>query len=342
MGQLPEHRSVVRGTAPRAINLPFESELPSFAGATAWLNSQSLTPASLRGKVVLVQFWTYTCINWLRTLPYVRAWAEKYRDQGLMVIGVHTPEFSFEHQIDNIRRAAREMRIDWPIAVDNDYAVWRDFDNHYWPALYFADARGRIRHHRFGEGEYERSEMAIQQLLAEAGVAGIGDELISIDPRGVEAGADWGSLRSPETYVGFGRTENFESSGGATEGEPHVYDVPAGLRLNHWALGGNWTVEEEGALVNEPNGRIAHRFHARDLHLVMGAAAPGTSVRFRVTIDGQSPGAAHGVDIDDQGGGTVSEQRMYQLIRQPKPVADRLFEIEFLSAGIRAYVFTFG
>jgi thiol-disulfide isomerase/thioredoxin len=301
-----------------------------------------LTASGLRGKVVLVDVWTYTCINWLRTLPYVRAWAEKYKNQGLVVIGVHAPEFAFEKNIDNVRRAAKEMKVNYPIAIDNDFAIWRALKNEYWPALYFVDARGKIRHHQFGEGEYEQSERIIQQLLAEAGTGGIGHELVSVDARGAEAAADWGSLKSPENYVGYERTENFASPGGAVLDKRRVYAVPARLRLNQWALSGDWTVQKQATVLNKVNGRIAYRFHARDLHLVMGPAAPGTSVRFRVLIDGQSPGAAHGIDVDDQGNGKVTEQRLYQLIRQPKPIADRLFEIEFLDSGVEAFAFTFG
>jgi thiol-disulfide isomerase/thioredoxin len=322
--------------------LPIEGELPSLGSATEWLNSQPLTAAGLRGKVVLISFWTYTCINWLRQLPYVRAWAEKYKDQGLVVIGVHTPEFAFERDVENVRWAAKDMRVDYPIAIDNDYSIWRAFNNSYWPALYFVDAQGNIRHHQFGEGEYEQSEMILQQLLEEAGNGGIGHELVSVDARGAEAAADWSSLKSPENYLGYERTENFASPGGAVLDEPRVYEAPARLRLNHWALSGDWTIEQQATVLNEANGRIAYHFHARDLHLVMGPAARGTSVRFRVFIDGQPPGAAHGIDVDDQGNGTVSEQRLYQLIRQPKPIADRLLEIEFLDSGVEARAFTFG
>ena len=322
--------------------LPIEGELPSLGGAAGWLNSQPLTAAGLRGQVVLIDFWTYTCINWLRQLPYVRAWAEKYKDQGLVVIGVHAPEFAFERNVDNVRRAAKDMRVDYPIAIDNDYAIWSAFNNRYWPALYFVDAQGHIRHHHFGEGEYEQSEMVIQQLLAEAGIDGSGHDLVSVDARGAEAPADWGSLRSPENYVGYERTANFASPGGAVLDERRVYDVPARLRLNHWALLGDWTVKRQATVLNEANGRIAYRFQARDLHLVMGPAARGPSVRFRVLIDGQPPGAAHGIDVDQQGNGTVAEQRLYQLIRQPKPIADRHFEIEFLDSGVEAFAFTFG
>ena len=321
-----------------------QSKLTSLARANEWLNSPPLTASALRGKVVVVQVWTYTCINWLRTLPYVRAWAEKYRDQGLVVIGVHAPEFSFEKNIDNVRRAAKEMKIDYPIAIDNDYAIWRAFKNQYWPALYFVDAQGRVRHHHFGEGAYQQSEMTIQALLAEAGGgAGATDrEPVSVDPQGIEAAADWSSLRSPENYVGYGRTQSFASPGGVVRDKPRLYRLPARLRLNDWALAGDWTMKKEAAALNTPNGRIAYRFHARDLHLVMGPAAPGTSVRFRVLIDGQPPGAAHGIDVDEQGNGTVTEQRLYQLIRQPQPIADRQLEIEFLDPGVEAYAFTFG
>jgi thiol-disulfide isomerase/thioredoxin len=329
-------------THPSVVRLPVEGSLPSLAGATQWLNSPPLTVAGLRGKVVLVDFWTYTCINWLRTLPYLRAWAEKYKDHGLVVIGVHTPEFDVEHDLDNLRRAAKDLRIDYPIAVDNDYGIWTAFDNHYWPALYFVDAQGQIRHHQFGEGDYEEAEMILQQLLAEAGIGGIGQDLVSVDPTGVEAAADWASLRSPENYLGYQRTENFASSNGDVLETPHVYEAPARLRLNHWALSGDWTVQAQAILLNQAEGRIAYRFHARDLHLVMGPAAPGTAVRFHVRIEGQPPGAAHGTDVDDQGNGTVTEPRLYQLVRQPGPVSERTFEITFLDPGVQAYAFTFG
>jgi len=323
-------------------SLPVEGELPSLGGATGWLNSQPLTKADLRGKVVLVDIWTYTCINWLRTLPHVRGWAEKYKEQGLVVIGVHAPEFRFEKDLDNVRRAAKDMKIGFPIAIDNDYAIWRAFDNHYWPALYVIDAQGRIRHHQFGEGEYERAERIIQQLLGEAGFKRIGDQLAAVDARGVEAEADWADLKSPENYLGHERTENFVSPGGAVLDKRRGYAAPARVKLNDWALSGDWTVKKDAIVLNKANGRIAYRFHARDLHLVMGPAARGASVRFRVLIDGQPPGAAHGIDVDDQGSGTVAEQRLYQLIRQPKPIADRQFEIEFLDPGVEAFAFTFG
>jgi len=324
------------------VQIPSKPQLSSLERATEWLNAPPLTPAALRGKVVLVDFWTYTCINWLRTLPYVRAWADKYRDQGLVVIGVHAPEFSFEKNVDNVRWAAKEMRVDYPIAVDSDHVIWRAFKNQYWPALYFIDAQGRARHHHFGEGAYEQSEMIIQRLLAEAGVGGVGDDLVSVDARGLEAAADWGSLKSPENYVGYQRAQNFASPGGAVLDKPRMYQLPARLRLNDWALSGDWTVRKESAALNKANGTIAYRFHARDLHLVMGPAVPGTSVRFRVRIEGQPPGAAHGVDVDERGDGTITEQRLYQLIRQPKPIADRQFEIEFLGSDVEIFAFTFG
>ena len=336
------HWPVPAGLHTASARLPVEGELPSFGGATGWLNSPPLTPAGLRGKVVLVDFWTYTCINWLRQLPYVRAWAGKYAHQQLVVIGVHTPEFPFEHNPDNVRRAVRDMRVDYPVAIDNDYAVWRAFDNYYWPALYFADAQGRIRHHHFGEGEYQQSEMIIQQLLAEAGSSSISHDLVSANARGVEAPADWATLRSPENYIGYARTQNFASPGGALPGKPHLYTAPAELRLNHWALSGDWTMEEQATTLNTADGQIAYRFHARDLHLVMGPAAPETSVRYRVLLDGQPPNTAHGTDLDNQGHGTVAEQRLYQLIRQPGPVTERTFEITFHDPGVQAYAFTFG
>ena len=322
--------------------LSIEGDLPSFAGATGWLNSQPLKPSDLHGKVVLVEFWTYTCINWLRTEPYVRAWAEKYKEKGLVVIGVHTPEFPFEKDVDNVRKAAKDMKIDYPIAIDSDYQIWGAFNNQYWPALYFIDAKGHIRHHQFGEGEYEQSETIIQKLLVEAGNVGLGRDLITVRGQGPEAAADWDNLKSGENYVGYDRSENFASPGGAVRDESRVYSVPTQLNLNQWALSGNWTVAKNGVLLNKANGKISYGFHARDLHLVMGPAARGTLVKFRVLIDGKPPGAAHGIDVDDQGYGSVSEQRLYQLIRQPAPIVDRLFEIEFLDPGIEALVFTFG
>jgi thiol-disulfide isomerase/thioredoxin len=329
--------------APRRLlgPLPVEGELPSLDGATGWLNSEPLTPAGLRGKVAVVNFWTYTCINWLRQLPYLRAWTGKYSGKELVVIGVHTPEFSFEHDPDNVRRAVQEMQITYPVATDSNYAVWQAFGNHYWPALYFADAQGKIRHHHFGEGEYGQSEMVIQQLLAEAGHGG-GTDLVSVEARGLEAAADWTSLRSPENYTGYERTENFALAGGPVPGKPHIYAVPARLELNQWDLSGDWTMGEEAATLNAGNGHIACRFHARDLNLVMGPAAPATPVQFRVLLDGQPPGESHGADVDRDGVGTLAQHRVHQLIRHPGPVADRTFEITFLNPGAQAYSFTFG
>ena len=319
-----------------------EAALPALGGATDWVNSEPLTADDVRGRVVLVQFCTYTCINWIRTLPYVRAWAETYEDQGLLVIGVHAPEFPFERDVDNVRRALKAMAVEFPIALDNDYAIWRAFDNHYWPALYFVDAEGRARGHHFGEGAYEDSELTIQQLLAEAGASDVDAALVSVEARDIEAAADWDTLESPETYLGSERAESFASPGGAIVAEPRAYVAPASLSLNQWALTGEWTVENGAAVLNAAGGAIQHRFHARDLHLVMGPAARGIAVRFRALVDGQPSGAAHGIDVDDQGYGTVADQRLYQLIRQPQPIVDRQFEIEFLDSGVEALAFTFG
>jgi len=341
MGMKP-HWPVPAGLHIASAELPVESRLPGFGGATGWLNSPPLTPAALQGKVVLAGFWTYTCINWLRQLPYLRAWADKYSGQGLAVIGVHTPEFSFEHDPGNVARAVTDMGIDYPVALDGDYAVWGAFANHYWPALYFADAQGRIRHHHFGEGEYQQSEMIIQRLLAGARSAGAGHDLLTPEARGIEAPADWASLRSPENYTGYERTENFASPGGLVPGRPHVYEAPAPLRLNHWALSGGWTAGDEAATADTPGGQIACRFRARDLHMVLSPGTPGTEPRFRVRLDGQPPGDDHGTDVDGQGHGAVTWPRPYQLIRQRGPVAERTFQITFTDPGVQAYAFTFG
>ncbi|MBV8474906.1 MAG: cytochrome c biogenesis protein DipZ [Hyphomicrobiales bacterium] len=322
--------------------LPVEGRLPSLSGAVEWLNSPPLTAEGLRGKVVLIDFWTYSCINCLREIPYVRAWADKYRDQGLVVIGVHAPEFAFERDVDNVRRAAKDLNVDYPIAIDNDYALWRGFDNQYWPALYFVDAQGRIRHHHFGEGDYDGSEKIIQQLLAEAGKGDVSHDLVTVDAHGAEAAADLDDVNSPETYVGYLRADNFASPGGEIADKPQTYAAPSSLQLNQWALAGDWTVAGDRAVLNAPNGRIAFRFHARDLHLVLGPGAEGKPVRFRVLIDGKAPAGDHGVDTDEQGDGVVTEQRLYQLVRQDKSVADREFEIEFLDPGAQAFAFTFG
>jgi thiol-disulfide isomerase/thioredoxin len=327
---------------PAGAPLPIERELPSLGGAVEWLNSPPLTADGLHGKVVVVEFWTYSCINWLRTMPYVRAWAEKYKAQGLVVIGVHSPEFEFEKNIANVHRAAKEMNVDFPIAVDSNHAIWRALGNEYWPALYFIDARGRIRHHHFGEGEYDQSERVIQELLSESGASAVGRDLVAVDGKGAEAAAEWDDLGSAENYVGYARTQNFASPGGSVADKPHVYAAPARLRLNEWALSGDWTLGRQVALLNQPNGRIVYRFHARDLHLVMGPATTGAAARFRVLVDGKPPGVDHGIDIDDQGVGTATEQRLYQLIRQHKPIKDRQFEIEFLDPGVGVFSFTFG
>jgi Thioredoxin like C-terminal domain len=327
---------MAHGTA----QLPVEGELPDLDGANAWLNSEPLTPDGLRGKVVLAEFCTFSCVNWLRTLPYVRAWDRKYRDHGLVVLGIHTPEFPFEHALDGIQHALDAMGVEYPIAVDNDYAVWRAFENNYWPALYFADKEGRIRHHRFGEEDYERSEAVIQQLLEEAGFDGFDRDLVSPVPEGVEVAADRETLGSPEAYVGYARAQNLASPGGFSFDQPHDYTAPPELGLNQWALSGNWTVGRQTTVLNQADGGIAFRFHARDVNLVMGADR--SPVRFRVQIDAEPPGAAHGGDIDESGDGTVTEARLYQLVRQPGNVSDRTIEITLLAAGAQAYVFTFG
>jgi hypothetical protein len=275
-------------------------------------------------------------------MPYLRAWAAKYKDQGLVIIGVHTPEFGFEKDLDNVRRQAKEQNVGYPIAVDSTYGIWRAFDNQYWPALYFIDAQGRVRHHVFGEGAYEQSERVIQQLLAEAGHRVPDGDLVTVDARGAEVDADWKNLGSPETYVGYGRGERFASPGREQYDRARVYSLPPQLRLNEWALSGDWTMKREASVSNKANGKITYRFHARDLHLVMGPASRSTPVRFRVRIDGQPPGASHGLDVDDQGHGALDGPRMYQLIRQPAPITDREFEIEFLDPGAEVFSFTFG
>jgi thiol-disulfide isomerase/thioredoxin len=338
IGSLAEDRTMHAMTA----RLPVEGKFPTLAGATEWLNSQALTPDALRGKVVLVDFWTYTCINWQRTQPYIRAWAERYKDQGLVVIGVHTPEFGFEKNVDNIRSALKMFGITYPVAVDSNYGVWEAFGNRYWPAEYVIDANGNIRYHHFGEGEYEQTEAVIRQLLRDAGYSDMGNDAVQVDARGSEVAADWDNLRSPESYLGRDKAQGFASPGGAFVGKSRTYAAPQSLRLNQWALSGDWTVTMGAVVLDKPNGRIVYRFHARDVHLVMGPSSRGSSVRFRVFLDGRPPGNAHGTEVDEQGNGTVTEQRLYQLIRQPQPLGDRTFEIEFLDPGVEAYVFTFG
>ncbi|MBN9070378.1 MAG: cytochrome c biogenesis protein DipZ [Rhizobiales bacterium] len=327
--------------ADAAAALGVEGAFPGFGGAVEWLNSAPLTAEQLKGKVVLVDFWTYSCINCLRAIPYVRAWAEKYADRGLVVVGVHTPEFAFEKDAGNVKKAVADLGILYPVAIDNDYAVWRAFGNQYWPAHYFIDAQGRIRHHHFGEGSYEESERVIQELLAEAGAKDTPAGFVSVSATGAEAASDQSGVRSPETYVGYGRAENFVSPGGAIHDAPATYEDGA-PRLNEWGLAGDWTVGKEHAALNAADGRIVYRFHARDLHLVLGPGPDGKPVRFRVTLDGRPPGADHGTDTDAGGEGTVTGQRLYQLVRQQQGGADRTFAIEFLDPGVQAYAFTFG
>jgi thiol-disulfide isomerase/thioredoxin len=309
--------------------------MPSLGGATGWLNCEPLDPAALRGRPVLVDFWTLTCINWLRTEPYVRAWSQAYRTDGLVVIGVHTPEFSFEHETDLVRQATQARGIDYPVALDNDYGVWRAFDNHYWPALYLIDADGLIRDHHFGEGRYEESERVIQRLL------GVERALVRVDGRGVEAEADWAHLRTPETYLGYERSEHFASPQGAAFDEHRAYELPERLRLNQWALAGGWTIGRECAVLDRAGGSIAYRFHARDAHLVLSGAARAP-IPFRVLIDGAAPGRSHGVDVDEEGTGLLGAGRLYQLVRQHDEVRERTLEITFREPGAEAYVFTFG
>ncbi|CAI8890017.1 cytochrome c biogenesis protein CcmG, thiol:disulfide interchange protein DsbE [Pseudomonas sp. IT-P100] len=322
--------------------LPIEGNLPPLDGAVQWLNSPPLTAQALKGKVVLVDFWTYSCINCLRTLPYVKAWAEKYRDQGLVVIGVHAPEFAFERNVGNVTKAMKDLGITYPVAIDNDYKIWRAFNNEYWPAHYFADAQGRIRYHHFGEGDYAESERVIQQLLREAGAAKVADGLINANAEGVQRAPDMNEVLSPETYVGYQRSEHFVPETSLVPDKSTTYNPPSQLALNDWSLGGQWTVGSERATSSAPASRIVYRFHARDLHLVLGPAADGKPVRFKVLIDGKAPGDAHGTDVAPDGSGSVTEQRLYQLVRQPDGVTDRTFSIEFLDPGVSAYAFTFG
>jgi thiol-disulfide isomerase/thioredoxin len=324
------------------VHLPFESKLPAFDGANAWMNTDPVTPTALAGKVVLVDFWTFTCINWLRTLPYIRAWAEGYRDKGLVVIGVHTPEFQVEHDIDNVRRAVDDMDITYAVAIDNDYAIWNAFANQYWPALYIADAQGRIRHHHFGEGDYAKSEQVIRHLLMEAGVADLPRDPVPVEIRGIEVASDWLHVRSGESYVGYARSEGFASPEGTAFDEPRRYMMPSRLHVNEWALAGEWTVAREETRSNEPNARIAYCFHARDLNLILDPRSKDTPSRIRVLLDGQPPGDAHGLDVDADGNGVVTDTRLYQLVRQSGNITDRTFELEFLDPGTAALCFTFG
>jgi thiol-disulfide isomerase/thioredoxin len=319
----------------RRQQLRSEGHMPALDGATGWLNSEPLDPAELRGHVVLVNFWTLTCINWLRQEPYVRAWSQAYRDEGLIVVGIHTPEFTFERDIDGVRRATEERAIGYPVALDNDYELWSAFGNRYWPALYFIDAEGVIRDQHFGEGRYEQSERVIQRLL------GVERELVSVEGLGVEAEADWDQLRTPETYLGYERGERFASPGGDAFDERRVYEVPEPLRSNHWALAGEWTIGRENAVLDRAGGSIAYRFDARDAHLVL---SPGVRdpIPFRVLLDGEAPGPSHGVDVDEDGNGLVGDGRLYQLVREHGGVRGRTLEITFLEPGAEAYAFTFG
>jgi cytochrome c biogenesis protein CcdA/thiol-disulfide isomerase/thioredoxin len=330
------------GAAATGGALPIEGQLPAFDGVTAWLNSAPLTPDALRGKVVLIDFWTYSCINCLRALPYVNAWYEKYRDQGLVVIGVHSPEFAFEKIENNVRRAVEELGIAYPVALDNDYAVWQAFNNQFWPAHYFIDATGSIRAHHFGEGGYEESEQIIRQLLTEAGAENLPGDVIALNAQGAQAPPDQDNIQSPETYIGYERGENFASPGGFVPDQSQRYEAPVDPGLNQWGLVGSWNVDREKAVLQEAPGSIVFRFFARDLHLVLGPGADGQPVRFRVLIDGQPPADNHGADIDTDGNGVVQEERLYQLIRQSGTVGEHTFTIEFLDAGVHAYSFTFG
>ncbi len=331
--------STTREASPE--DLPVEGSIPPLSGAVEWLNSQPLTADDLKGKVVLIDFWTYSCINCLRAIPYVQAWAQKYKDQGLVVIGVHTPEFAFEKDLGNVRKAASDLKISYPIAIDNDYAIWRAFKNRYWPAHYFVDAEGRVRHHKFGEGGYGESERVIQELLTEAGSKEVASGIVSVKAAGAQASSDATAVLSPETYIGYERAQSFVSPGGAVRDKVHNY-ADGSPRLNEWGLDGMWTVGREHAVLNGREGSIVYRFHARDLHLVLGPAANGKPIRFKVTVDGQAPGADHGVDVDAAGMGVVDGQRLYQLVRQKDPSRDRTFEIRFFDEGVEAYAFTFG
>ncbi|HEX4179498.1 MAG TPA: cytochrome c biogenesis protein DipZ [Caulobacteraceae bacterium] len=335
-------KTPVSNTAAYSGVLPVEGQLPALGGAVEWLNSPPLDAQALRGKVVLVDFWTYSCINCLRSLPYVHAWAEKYKYQGLVVIGVHTPEFAFEKDEANVRRAVHDLGVTYPVAIDNDHAIWRAFNNEYWPAHYFIDGQGRIRAHHFGEGDYDQSERIIQKLLAENGAAGVSRDIVAVKAEGVGVAANLKDNRSPETYVGYGRAENFANAGGDFNDKPHAFVRPTLAVLNNWGLAGNWTVGAENAVSNAAGGRIIYRFHARDLHLVLGPSANGKPVRFRVRLDGKAPGADGGMDVDANGDGVVSQQRLFQLVRQKGDIRDRTFEIEFLDPGVQAFAFTFG
>jgi thiol-disulfide isomerase/thioredoxin len=335
-------RTIAHWLAGDAGELPIEGRLAPFDGATGWLNSEPLTPEGLRGRVVLVDFWTYTCVNWLRTLPYVRAWASKYEKAGLTVVGVHTPEFGFESDLDNVEAQTRNLRVEYPVAIDSGYEVWNAFANRFWPAVYLADAGGRIRHHHFGEGEYPQTEMVIQRLLLDAGARDVDLDIVEVEPHGLEVAADWRSLRSPETYLGYVQSSGFVSEATAALDKPHDFVAASPLPLNSWDLTGNWTFGSHASVSNAPGARVAFQCHARDVNLVMGPRVRGAAVPFVVTLDGDPVGDARGSDVDQDGRGTVRDQNTYQLIRQSRPITDRLFEIEFLERGAEVYCFTFG
>ncbi|MDN4615519.1 redoxin domain-containing protein [Leifsonia sp. F6_8S_P_1B] len=334
--------SVAHRGADAADALPDEGRLGSFDRATGWLNSGPLTAESLRGRVVLVGFWTYTCVNWLRTLPYLRAWHAAYADAGLTIVGVHTPEFGFEHDVANVEARTRALGIEYPVALDADYGVWNDFANHYWPAVYLADASGRLRYHHFGESDYAMTEMAVQQLLMAAGAAEVDLGLAQPQAHGLEVAADWSTLRSPETYLGYGQSDGFASEDAAQYDRPRRYSVHPELPLNAWDLAGEWTQTRTAAVLHEAGGRLAYAFHARDVNLVMGPSVPGTAVPFRVLLDGQPVGDAHGTDVDEGGHGLLDRQDTYQLVRQRGRIADRLVEVEFEEDGVELYCVTFG
>ena len=335
-------REAIRGPGWAPGRRAVEGRMPPLDGASGWLNSPPLTTEGLRGKVVAVDFWTYTCINWLRTAPYLRAWAEAYRDAGLLVLGVHTPEFSFERDVDNVRREVGTRGITYPVGVDSDYAIWTAFANMYWPALYVVDAQGDIRFHHFGEGAYEESERVIRQLLDEAGVVNTLPAPVSVEPAGIEAPADWTELGSTETYLGAERTVDFASPERVATGSARRYTFPPRLAAGHWALAGAWTVEPDAVQLDEPGGRLACRFTARDVNLVVAPPAGNTPVGFTVRLDGQPPGPAAGDDVDGNGTGTLTEPRLHQLVRQTGQITGRTFEITFDEPGVRAYAFTFG
>ena len=341
-GQMPGNGQITAHDQELPATIIGSAPLYSLSGATGWINSQPLTAKDLKGKVVVVDFWTYSCINCLRSLPYTRAWADKYKDSGLVVIGVHTPEFDFEKQLPNVQKAVKKFGITYPVALDSDQKIWNAFHNEYWPAHYFIDAKGKVRFEHFGEGNYDQSEKWIQQLLQERAAKPMPAGTASVDAHGIEAAADMNDVKSPETYIGYDRAEHFASPGGIRGDKEKTYTTPAQLKLNQWGLAGTWLDHKQVAVLASAGGKIVFHFHARDLHLVLGPTADGKPVRFRVTIDGQTPGENHGVDTDAEGNGTVINHRLYQLVRQKGPVADHIFAIEFEDPGVQAFSFTFG